>query len=203
MISGLDNIDGQTPLDPDELEGLKHSHVMVRGQLDQLEQANIQDAMIWLGRQKNPDILSDDFARQLHRRMLGEVWAWAGTYRLTEKNIGVDPRQILTKLRDLLDDVRYWVEHNTYPPVEIALRFHHRLVYIHPFANGNGRFGRIIADELLSKVLGAEPVNWGGGYDLQAMNERREQYIAALRAADGSDYSLLFEFAGYTPDSLL
>jgi Fic-DOC domain mobile mystery protein B len=200
VIVALDNSAGQTPLDPDERAGLKHSHVTRRGQLDQLEQANIQDAMIWLGRQKNPDILSDEFMRRLHRRMLGEVWAWAGTYRLTEKNMGVDPRQISTRLLDLLGDVRYWVEHETYPPLEVALRFHHRLVYIHPFVNGNGRFARIIADELLCKVLGAEPVNWSGGYDLQAMNERREHYIAALRAADGGDYSALFEFAGYSPE---
>jgi Fic-DOC domain mobile mystery protein B len=196
VIIGLDNIDGQTPLDPDELEGLKHAHVTTRGQLDQLEQANIQQGLIWLGRNRRTDILSDEFVRKLHAQLFGEVWSWAGSFRLTEKNIGVGPRQISVQLKKLLDDVRYWVEHETYPPLEIALRFHHRLVYIHPFANGNGRFGRIIADELSSKVLGAEPVNWGGGYDLQAMNERREQYIAALRAADGGDYSLLFEFAG-------
>jgi Fic-DOC domain mobile mystery protein B len=197
VIIGLDNIDGQTPLDPDELEGLKHAHVTMRGQLDQLEQANIQQGLIWLGRNRRTDILSDKFVRKLHAQLLGEVWSWAGSFRLTEKNIGVDPRQISVQLKNLLDDVRYWIEHETYPPLEIALRFHHRLVYIHPFANGNGRFARIIADALSSKVLGAEPVNWGGGYDLQAMNERREQYIAALRAADGGDYSLLFEFAGY------
>jgi len=159
VIVGLDNIDDQTPLDPDELEGLKHPHVTMRGQLDQLEQANFQDGMTWLGRQRSPDILSDDFVRHLHRQMFGEVWAWAGTYRLTEKNIGIDPRQISMQLRNLLDDVRYWVEQKTYLPMEIALRFHHRLVYIHPFANGNGRFARIIADALLRRVLGEAPVD--------------------------------------------
>ncbi len=159
VIVGLDNIDDQTPLDPDELEGLKHPHVTMRGQLDQLEQANFQDGMTWLGRQRSPDILSDDFVGHLHRQMFGEVWAWAGTYRLTEKNIGIDPRQISMQLRNLLDDVRYWVEQKTYLPMEIALRFHHRLVYIHPFANGNGRFARIIADALLRRVLGEAPVD--------------------------------------------
>jgi len=197
VIVGLDNIAGQTPLDPDELEGLKHPHVTTRGQLDQLEQANFQAGMIWLGRQKRPDILAEEFVRQLHRQMFGEVWTWAGTYRLTGKNIGIDPRQIPTQLRNLLDDVRYWIDHETYPPMEIALRFHHRLVYIHPFANGNGRFARIIADALLRRVLGEAPVDWTGGHDLQQMGARRELYIAALRAADDGDYSLLFEFAGY------
>jgi len=197
VIVGLDNIAGQTPLDPDDLEGLKHPHVTTRGQLDQLEQANFQAGMIWLGRQKSPAILAEEFVRQLHRQMFGEVWTWAGTYRLTEKNIGIDPRQIPTQLRNLLDDVRYWIDHETYPPMELALRFHHRLVYIHPFANGNGRFARIIADALLRRVLGEAPVDWTGGHDLQQMGARRERYIAALRAADGGDYSLLFEFAGY------
>jgi len=197
VIVGLDNIAGQTPLDPDELEGLKHPHVTTRGQLDQLEQANFQAGMIWLGRQKSPAILAEEFVRQLHRQMFGEVWTWAGTYRLTEKNIGIDPRQIPTQLRNLLDDVRYWIDHETYPPMELALRFHHRLVYIHPFANGNGRFARIIADAFIRRVLGEAPVDWAGGDDLQQMGTRRERYIEALRAADGGDYSLLFEFAGY------
>ena len=197
MITELDSIAGQTPLDPDELGGLKQPHVTMRGQLDQLEQANIQDAMIWLARQKRPDILADDFVRRLHRRMFGEVWTWAGTYRLTEKNIGIDPRQISTQLRNLLEDVRYWIDNATYPPMEIALRFHHRLVYIHPFVNGNGRFARIIADTLLRKELAEAPINWAGGHDLQQLTDRRTQYIAALRAADAGDYALLFEFVGY------
>jgi Fic-DOC domain mobile mystery protein B len=190
---------GQTSLDPDELDGLKFPHVTMRQQLDQLEQANIQDGLIWLGRQRNPDVLTERFVRKLHQKLLGQVWSWAGTYRRTEKNIGIAPQQIPTQLHDLLADVRYWIDHETYPPQEIALRFHHRLVYIHPFANGNGRLARIVADTLLQKTLGAEPVNWSGGYALEAMNARREQYVAALRAADGGDYAPLFEFAGYSP----
>jgi len=199
VIDGLDHSDGQTPLHPDELQGLKHSHVTTRGQLDELEQANLQQGMIWLGRQKKPDILDEPFIRRLHKRLLGDVWTWAGTYRLTEKNIGIDPRQIPEQLRTLLDDVHYWIAHETFPPVEIALRFHHRLVRIHPFVNGNGRFARIVANALIAKTWGLSPIDWTGGYDLQALNPRRAQYIAALQAADRGDYSLLFSFAGYTP----
>jgi len=199
VIDGLDHSEGQTPLDPDELQGLKHSHVTTRGQLDELEQANLQQGMIWLGRQKKPDILDEPFIRRLHKRLLGEVWTWAGTYRLTEKNIGIDPRQIPEQLRTLLDDVNFWIAHETFPPVEIALRFHHRLVRIHPFVNGNGRFARIVANALIAKTWGLSPIDWTGGYDLQALNPRRAQYIAALQAADRGDYSLLFSFAGYTP----
>ena len=198
MIDDPQYIDGQTPLDPEDLEGIKHPHVMTRGELDQLEQANIEEGLRWLARQRSPDLLSDDFARKLHRKLFGEVWSWAGTYRQTEKNIGINPLQIAVQLRTLLDDARFWAEHGAYPPVEAAVRFHHRLVVIHPFANGNGRFSRIMADAYLEDVLEADPIDWGGGYDLQAMNERREQYIAALRAADAGDYSLLFEFVGHT-----
>ena len=198
MIDDPQYIDGQTPLDPEDLEGIKHPHVMTRGELDQLEQANIEEGLRWLARQRSSDLLSDDFARKLHRKLFGEVWSWAGTYRQTEKNIGINPLQIAAQLRTLLDDARFWAEHGAYPPVEAAVRFHHRLVVIHPFANGNGRFSRIMADAYLEDVLEADPIDWGGGYDLQAMNERREQYIAALRAADAGDYSLLFEFVGHT-----
>lgn len=197
MIDRFDNQPGQTPLDPDEREGLKHPHVTTRGELDQLEQVNIQQGLIWLDRQKRPKLLTDEFVRKLHRQLFGDVWEWAGTNRLTEKNIGIDPRQIPEQLHNLLDDVQYWVDNETYPPLEIALRFHHRLVYIHPFVNGNGRFSRIIADALLTKVFGLPRIAWASGYDLQANNERREQYIAALQAADTGDYSLLFEFGGY------
>ncbi len=198
MIDDLEYVEGQTPLDPDELDGLKLPHVTTRGELDQLEQANIENGLVWLSRQRRPDILTDDFARKLHKQLLGDVWTWAGSYRLTEKNIGIDPRQISVQLRTLLDDVRYWAAHETYPPIEAAARFHHRLVAIHPFANGNGRFSRIMADALLEDVLDADSIDWGGGYDLQQMNARRAQYIAALRAADAGDYAPLFGFVGLT-----
>lgn len=187
--------DGATPLDPDELAGLKFKHVTTRGELDHLEQANIQQGMIWLRRYKGDDILNETFIRELHRRLFGDVWSWAGDFRTTEKNIGIDPIQIGIQLRNLLDDVRYWIEHITYEPLEIAVRFHHRLVYIHLFANGNGRHARIMANVLLTKVLKQKPIDWSGGYDLQKMNERRDQYIQALRAADGGDINPLLDFA--------
>ena len=188
--------DGATPLDPEEREGLRFKHVTTRGQLDHLEQANIQNGLRWLSRQKRTDILHEDFVRELHRRLFGEVWTWAGTFRNREKNIGIDPRQIGVQLRLLLDDCRYWIEHKTYPPLELAVRFHHKLVYIHLFSNGNGRHARVMADAMLKKVLSHKPIDWTGGYDLQTMNERRHQYIEALRAADQGDVSLLLTFVG-------
>jgi len=188
--------DGATGLEPEEREGLKFKHVTTRAQLDHLEQANIQEGLNWLARRRKGDLLDESFVRELHRRLFGQVWAWAGSFRQTEKNIGVDPLQISVQLRMLLDDAKYWSEHETYPPQEACLRFHHRLVYIHLFPNGNGRHARIMADVLMEELYRGEPINWGGGYDLQAMNERRSAYIQALRLADQGDYSALFEFAG-------
>jgi len=191
-----DEPEGATPLDSDEMEGLLHRHITTRGELDELEQASIVEGLQWLKKQKNADILSEGFVRDLHKRLFGQVWKWAGTFRKTEKNIGVDPIQIAIQLRQLLDDTRYWIEHETYPAMELAARFHHKLVLIHPFPNGNGRHARIMADAILVKLMGKPAINWAGGYKLEAMNERRDQYIRALRFADGHDFSELLEFVG-------
>ena len=177
---------GATPLEPEEMEGLLFPHIQTRADLDQMEQVNIQDGLIWLSRQKNPDVLSETFLRELHRRLYGKVWAWAGEFRSTEKNIGVAPEQIGVSLRNLLDDTRYWIEHGTYLPAEIALRFHHRLVQMHLFPNGNGRHARIATDALLKFVMNAEPIDWGK-HDLQDAGQHRKEYIKALRAADAGD----------------
>ena len=196
MTSMMDNPDGATPLDPDELEGLKFKHVSTRSELDQLEQAAITEGMTWLSNQKNPDVLSEAFVRKLHKKLFGAVWKWAGTFRKTEKNIGVDPFQITVQLRNLLDDAKYWIENEVYPPKELAARFHHKLVYIHPFPNGNGRHSRIMADAILTIIMGEAPIDWAGGRDLQSMTDHRANYIAALREADRGNFDLLFEFVG-------
>ena len=196
MTGVMDYPDGATPLDPDEMEGLRFKHITTRGELDQLEQANITQGLQWLTKQRNPDVLNEQFIRELHKRFFGDVWKWAGSFRRTEKNIGIDPIQIAIRLRQLLDDARFWIENDTYPPKELAARFHYGLVYIHPFPNGNGRHARIMADVVLTKLLDKPPIDWAGGHRLEDMNERRTQYIAALRAADGHDFALLLEFVG-------
>ncbi len=196
MSNGLDEPDGATLLDPDEIEGLRFTHITTRSELDQLEQANIVEGMQWLKKQKNTDILSEGFVRDLHKRLFGQVWKWAGSFRKTEKNIGVDPIQIAIQLRQLLDNTRYWIEHETYAPIELAARFHHKLVLIHLFPNGNGRHGRIITDAILTKLMDEPAIDWAGGYKLENMNVRRDQYIVALRAADKYDFSKLLEFVG-------
>lgn len=185
--------DGATPLDPDEMEGLKHPHVETRGELDELEQANIQEGYRWLSRQrKYKEYLNEAFVLDLHRHLFGDVWNWAGTFRRSEKNIGVDPVHIGMELKNLLEDARYWVENNTYQREEFAARFHHRLVKIHPFSNGNGRHARIMTDIIMERVLKLEPIPWGQG--LGSDTDQRRVYIDALRAADHFDYQLLIAY---------
>ena len=188
--------DGATPLDPDELEGLRHQHITSRAELNHLEQANIQNGLAWLKRRRSADSLTEAFIRDLHRRLFGEVWRWAGSFRRTEKNIGVDPVQISVQLRALLDDARFWAENGTYASLEAGARFHHRLVQIHLFANGNDRHARIAADQYLRCHWGHPPIDWAAGYDLEGSSERRKAYIRALRAADAGDYRSLFRFVG-------
>jgi Fic-DOC domain mobile mystery protein B len=188
--------DGATPLDSDECEGLRFRHITTRGELNELEQANVQSGLLWLARRRRRDVLSESFMRELHRRLFGEVWKWAGEFRRTGKNIGVDPFMIAVELRMLLDDARYWENHGTYEPLEAAARFHHRLVYIHLFPNGNGRHARIAADIYLENAFGHPAIDWAAGHDLLYTNERRSAYIAALRAADAGDYRPLLEFVG-------
>ena len=190
--------DGATPLDPDEMQGLKFPHVTTRGELDELEQANIEQGLAWISRRRGGSVFDDRFIRTLHKRLFGDVWNWAGAYRLTEKNIGIDPLHIAVQLRMLLDDARHWADHDVHTPLEAAARFHHRMVQIHPFANGNGRHARIAADIMLEDVYGHPPVAWASGHDLQADNERRDAYIAALRSADAGDIGPLLAFVGAT-----
>lgn len=188
--------EGATALDPDEALGLRPRHITTRGELNELEQANVLEGLRWFARRRKADILSEQFLRDYHRHLFGKVWSWAGEFRRTEKNIGVDPIQIPLKLRDLLDDARYWVEHDTYTPLEAAARFHHRLVAIHLFANGNGRHARLMADALLQRQYRHPPIDWEGQGNLDQQGEQRSRYLAALRLADHHDYRLLLRFVG-------
>jgi Fic-DOC domain mobile mystery protein B len=191
-----ENVECATPLDLDELAGLKFKHITTRGELDELEQANIVKGLLWLKKNiKRDGILTINFSMGLHKALFKDVWAWAGTLRLTEKNIGIDPFTISVALRNLLDDLSAWIEFNTYPAVEAVLRFHHQLVKIHPFPNGNGRFSRIYADIVAQRYFDIPPINWGGR-NLDQMTQTRKDYINALRAADGGDLSMLFKLYG-------
>lgn len=189
----IDYPNGATPLDPDEAEGLRLTHISTREELNIFEAENIRAGMEWAWRSRRKDIVSESFMRLLHKKMFGKVWKWAGEFRGSNKNIGVSREGIGIELRYLCDDVNYWTAHETFPPDEIAARFHHRLVAIHPFANGNGRHARMMADLLLEKKLGAKRFSWGGG-EITSANDCRRQYIGALQAADRGNYALLLAF---------
>ena len=195
---GLDLIynDGQTPLDEDEKEDLLIQSIATRGELDEFEQQNIEDTIQWslTRRFKSERILSESFIQELHKRMYRNVWRWAGEYRKTNKNIGVDKLEIPIALRTLIDDASYWLENNIYDPEEFAIRFKHRLVSIHCFPNGNGRHSRMIADIIVEKIFQQPVFSWGSK-NLSDEKESREKYLLALRKADKGDFSLLLKFA--------
>jgi Fic-DOC domain mobile mystery protein B len=184
--------DANTPLTEEEKTGLIPSYITVRSELNEAEQINITQGSAWaFGR--NRDVLDERFLRELHRRMFGEVWKWAGQFRTSPRNIGVDAYRIGTELHQLLGDVRYQIAHASLPPDEIAVRFHHRLVAIHAFPNGNGRHARMAAD-LLAERLGQPRFTWGSASS-NCPEEARTRYVAALRAADAHEIEPLPDFA--------
>ncbi len=185
---------GATPLDPDEARALIPQHLSTQEQLNEWEHQNILEGQEWAFTRRKKKLLSIEFMQALHRRMFGKTWRWAGSLRSTEKNIGVAPEQIAIRIGELCNDVAVQLKHKSYPLQEMAARFHHRLVYIHPFPNGNGRFARVMTDLLLLDV-GERPFAWGDT-DLVAASEVRDRYIRALRAADARDYRSLLEFLG-------
>lgn len=189
----FDQDDGaNTPLTGDERDQLIPSYITLRHELNEAEQVNIADGERWANSRPR-DVLNRDFLNELHRRMFGDVWDWAGTYRKTARNIGVDAYRISTDVQQAIDDARCCVEYETYSPDEIAIRFSHRLVAIHPFPNGNGRLSRLVGN-LLAKQLGQPPFTWGQT-NLTNAGETRMQYIDALRAADNHDMGPLLAFA--------
>ena len=183
---------GATPLDPDEADGLIPAGVTTVAELNAYEAENILDALSWVDRQRKLAVLEDEFVRELHRHMFDRTWRWSGAFRLTEKNIGVAPEKISVSVRDLLLDCREQLKTKATPLDEIVARFHHRLVWIHPFANGNGRHSRLMADLLLQQE-GAKPFSWGAA-DLANAGPVRETYINSLREADKKNFKPLLDF---------
>lgn len=163
MGLNLKYIEGQTPLDEEEKEGLLIETISTVADLDEFEQLNIEEALQWVFSKKfkAKQVFTEKFICDIHKRMYGNIWQWAGQFRKTNKNIGVDRHQISIQLKMLCDDALFWIENNTYPPIEIAIRFKHRIVSIHCFPNGNGRHSRLMADIIIEKLFGEEPFSWG------------------------------------------
>lgn len=188
--------EGQTPLDESEKEGLKIKTISTQNELNEFEQLNIENATQWLLQTniKPTIVLTEKFIKKLHQKMYGDVWKWAGTFRKTNKNIGVDWTQINLQLKQLLDDTNYWIDHKTYIEAEIAIRFKHRLVAIHCFPNGNGRHSRMMADILMETVFKKDIFTWHKSNMVKA-NAIRKTYINALKKADMGNIIPLIEFA--------
>lgn len=184
---------GQTPLDEEEKEGLLFPSIGSKAELDELEQQNIEEALQWLQGKRFAieKVLNEAFLLNLHRRMYGRVWAWAGKFRTSEKNMGLHYSQIRLALKQLCDDALFWHEQEVYPPEEIALRFKHRLVSIHCFANGNGRHSRLMADILIHHVFQQALFSWGESLGDNA----RSAYLTAIKAADKNAFGALLRFA--------
>jgi Fic-DOC domain mobile mystery protein B len=184
---------GATPLDPNELAGLVPNYITTQGDLNQLERENILVAAIWALGKSNHDCMNISFCLDLHKRMFSRVWKWAGKTRLTEKNIGVPKEQIFTKLKLLFDDTEFWIQKKTYDFDEIAARFHHRLVAIHTFPNGNGRHARLMT-EVIQIVNGETQFTWGSSDLYSSESDARKDYLGALRSADKGDFEALIKF---------
>ncbi len=192
MTDLFEEPDDATPLTPEEKRGLLPADITFRHELNAAEQDNIARAQDWtLSRRR--DVLTEKFIKDLHGRMLGDVWRWAGEYRTSERNLGIPYYEIPAAIRVLLDDAKAWIEYRSYSPDEIAVRVHHRLVQIHPFPNGNGRHSRLMAD-LLVMQDGGERFTWGSA-NLQDAGEVRRRYVEALKAADNHDIGPLLAFA--------
>jgi Fic-DOC domain mobile mystery protein B len=196
MGLNLDYINGQTPVDEDEKEGLLIETISTRNELDEFEQLNIEEAVQWvLGKNfKASAIFAEKFICDLHRRMYGHVWKWAGEFRKSNKNLGVDKHQIPLQLKMLCDDALFWIQNKTYPNDEIAIRFKHRLVSIHCFPNGNGRHSRLMADIIIDKIFNENVFTWGAR-NLTKPGQARAAYLKAIKQADSGNYKPLLEFA--------
>lgn len=192
----LKYINGQTPLDADEMNDMLIPTIATQGELDEFEQKNIEQAVEWSLKRsfKIAEVFVEPFVKELHKKMYGNVWAWAGEFRKTNKNIGVDKWQIPIELKNLLEDSRYWIDNTAYPPDEIAVRFKHRLVNIHCFPNGNGRHSRLMADIIIEKIFHKPVFTWGAS-GLVKSGETREEYLKAIKSADAGNIEPLLTFS--------
>jgi len=188
---------GQTPIDEDEKEGLLIPTVTSQEELNEFEQLNIEKAIeYYLLRRKfkKEIILTQEFILRVHKQMFGDVWKWAGTLRNSNKNIGVDRFQISIRLKQLIDNCIFWIDHKTFSEEEIAIRFKHELVAIHIFSNGNGRHSRLMGDIIMKQVFKKPSFTWGSK-KLASNNDNRKLYIKSLKKADQGDFKDLISFS--------
>ncbi len=192
----LEYTDGQTPLSEEEKEGLVIETITTHGELDEFEQMNIEKAVEWTMKRKfkKEKIISEEFAKELHKKMFGDVWAWAGNFRFSEKNLGVKFNLISTSLKQLNDDCLFWIANKTFNEEEIAIRYKHKIVEIHCFANGNGRHSRLMADIINKHIFKKDNFSWNRN-NLAKKGDARNKYLKAIREADKGTIKPLIDFA--------
>ena len=183
-----------TPLSEEDKAALIPTHLVSMGQLNEWEQMNILVARRWALTNRRSELLTERYIRNLHSRMFDLTWSWAGINRHSDTSIGVPHYRITASVKELIDDATYWVTNKTFDVDEIAVRLHHRLVYVHPFPNGNGRHARLMADVFLRR-RGVRELTWGSEKNLRTAGATRQAYIAALKRADQLEYGPLIAFA--------
>ncbi len=195
-IEALGAGDGTAPITPEEQARLLPS-LSTRAQLDEVERLKTNAARVWAMRGavlQRGDLLTEAFARELHRRMFGGIWRGAGRYRTAERDPGWETHRIAEGVRMFLDDAEGWIRFSTYPIHEAAVRLHHRLVSIHPWPNGNGPHARLLADIVVASH-GEEALTWGSGTPAAELGSARARYTDAIGAADAGEIAPLLEFA--------
>lgn len=185
--------DGATPLDHNQIKGIRFSHLTTMGELDEIEDENIQTGLEWLNRQKTEDYLSSQFLCKLHDKLFCDVWKWAGKFRTVEVNISsYRAFDVAPQLLNFFEDVKLWIPSGKMSWDEISAEMHHRLVSIHPFPNGNGRTTRIFT-EYVERRNNRPVTSWKASL-VDDPKKRRASYIFALKAADKGDFTFLIEF---------
>lgn len=184
---------GATPLSPEDEAGLI-PNLATKADLNEFEAVNIAAGALWAVRSRRirKDFPNVTALMLLHKRMFDKTWRWAGKFRRVDTNIGIDWHNIAAELHHLCENVRAQLEYGAYPIDEIAARFHHELVAIHPFPNGNGRHARLAADLLLAQH-GRPPFSWGQA-SLVVVGDTRSAYIHALQQADAGLIGPLLAF---------
>lgn len=184
--------DGATPLDHNQIKGIRFSHLTTMGELDEIEDENIQKGLEWLNRQTTENYLSSQFLCKLHEKLFG-VWKWAGKFRTIEVNISsYRSFDVAPPLLNFFEDIKLWITSGKMSADEISAEMHHRLVSIHPFPNGNGRTTRIFT-EYVQRRNDWPITSWKSSLNDEPI-KRRSSYISALKAADKGDFTLLIEF---------
>ena len=182
--------EGETPLD--DLSGALVD-IKTRQELDELEHKNNNKAYakyLLMNPSKKALPMTYQSLCEIHKDMFGEVWSWAGEKRTSEKNLGVSPVKIGSEIHRFLHELHQWEKEGA-PPSEIAAKMHHRLVAVHPFENGNGRWARLVTNLYLHKN-GQPLIQWPTDPDF-VEKVFRPQYLAALKSADKGDYKPLLK----------